>query len=365
MIGELRESLTYRRVAWPLYREAENIGNITMGSFEVSFDGVGASGSLEIDGKWDNPRDMLRIYYTATDVLNNTTSTECIGTFFTPHASSTWIGGCWNTTVDLESTLSAAAGRLCGRPYTVKADTNAVAKARELLGAVQLRSAEVVAPYVLASDMTFDGGESYLDIVNALLSAAGFLPCIPDKWGGVALVPDYSGHSKRPAWTFDNRGEETPIEPGMVEENDVAEAHNVVRLMHSGNDFSAWATAIDNTAGSKTSVAGLLREVSLFENISEISATSGASAAKELERLARERLEQEACRTETREISTPWVPVWVGETIEIDHSEGGNWLGIVDSFRCEITDKKHVELEFRARRNEHSSMDVQVESGWW
>jgi hypothetical protein len=280
------ETYTYRRVDWDTWQEGADLGNVTSGSVELSaLSDLKATCSFSfIGGEAPEQDGLVRIIYSFNDD-NGEYGEYVIGTFIVCYSSTTNIadygsgrdGSMYvSGTANGYSVLKVLKDRVVGMPLTVKAGSNPVDVARsyikDLFG---LRVDYAPSTYTLVSDHTFEPDDSYLTIVNWLLSTAGYASVSPSKDGVCMMFPDVEPTKGGTMFTFTN-DDQSIMYPEVVEENDWQDTPNVARLYYETDEMALWASA-SNVSGSKASLDSRGgRELTIYENVSELEGTGSA-----------------------------------------------------------------------------------------
>ena len=262
------ETYTYRRVDWTTWQEGADLGNVVSGSIELgAFTDLKATCSFAFQGGEAPEQDSLvRIYYSFTDE-DGESGQYMLGTFLIAYANVTQTDDRVSGTCDGYSVLKVLADRKYGMPYTVAAGAYPINEAVSLITSLGLKAHKGNdSSYQLTSDHTFEPDDSYLTIVNWLLTAAGFAAVTPDA-EGVCQIQRPSAHGV--AFAFD-AGAYSIMYPSVSTENDWQSTPNVVRAYYEDDTVGMYAYA-SNDSGSKASLANRGgRELTLYESVSEL-----------------------------------------------------------------------------------------------
>ena len=354
---------TYRRVLWPSLAEKEDLTIITGGSLELSaLSDLMASGTLSFTGGCPDYHDLIRVYYNFVDEVGNQLS-QPLGTFFTAKPNPTYDMKLVSGSVNLYSVLHVPASKKYGRDYTVKAGTNAVAKAVELLEGLNVKTNKPRSSYKLKSDKVFEPDDSYLYIANQLLSAAGFAACTPDAYGRINIVPYIEPQGRSPSWTFRD-DERSIMEPQVIESSTFSETPNCVRLFYESDDMCVWAYAANDDKAWPGSRTDLGYEVTLHESISELDGDTAAKKLANLKSQAIAKLRDNTQRIEYVELKHPWVPLWPNDAASVVYTGAGKtWSGTVVSEQLELAD--HLVVTSRIRKIARPTYKPVVGGGTW
>jgi hypothetical protein len=203
-------------------------GNITLSNSTR----LRASGSLNLTqacGPIDWMTQRVRVDYKANGVSWG------LGVFLlsAPTRSYSGAGSTWS--VDLSSPLAAPDADCVDSTFIVKAGSNLVGVATEILYEVGLERLSITpSPAVASSDMIFDTGKSKLTIVNELLSAAGYWAAHPDGEGQVHLDPYMRPAGRVVSYDF-REGARAIHLPEWEREQDMAGVPNKVVFVSQGS----------------------------------------------------------------------------------------------------------------------------------
>ena len=203
-------------------------GNVTLSNSTR----LRASGSLNLTqacGPIDWMTQRVRIEYKANGALWG------LGVFLlsAPTRSYGEAGSTWS--VDLSSPLAVPDTDCVDSSFTVKAGTNLVGVAADILYGSGLERLSVTpSQAVAASDMIFDPGKSKLTIVNELLSVAGYWSAHPDGTGQIHLDPYVRPAARGVAYDF-REGARAIHLPEWEREQDMAAVPNKVVFVSQGS----------------------------------------------------------------------------------------------------------------------------------
>lgn len=191
-----------------------------------------ASGSLNLTqacGPIDWMTQRVSIEYKANGVSWG------LGVFLlsAPTRSYSETGSGWS--VDLSSPLAVPDADCVDSTFTVKAGSNLVGVAADILYETGLERLSITpSSAVASSDMIYDPGKSKLTIVNELLSAAGYWSAHPDGAGQVHLDPYMRPADRGVAFDF-REGARAIHLPEWEREQDMAAVPNKVVFVSQGS----------------------------------------------------------------------------------------------------------------------------------
>lgn len=366
--GFRAETMIYRRVTWPGYVEVADIDHITDLDLELSYlTDLKATGSITVgDAIPDFGHDLVRIYYSFTDAAGQR-EVQPLGTFFATNSQSDYSGDSVSGSFDLKSVLRVPASKRYGRPYTVVAGTNSVAKAAELLTSLGLKVQATPSDHRVGSDMVFEEGDSYLTMANALLDAAGYASCMPNPLGVVMMAPYVEPKSRSPVYDF-APGEYSLLERGVTVTNNADDLYNAVRLTYGkeSNDetWHVWASAVNASPDSPISTACAGYEVTYVESATDLEAETADEALPLLMERARSKLEELTQDIEYREWKHGYVPIAPGDPISLSDVKAGAWRGSLTDLRMTFGGSR-LACTSRARSFVKPGFVSTVEGGSW
>ena len=366
-----RERYTFRRVTWnpgqpDHFQECSDYTNVTGGSVELSaFTDTKASCSFDfLGGELPDTRDLVRIYYSFTDD-NGETAETAIGTFFVEYADTTYEAANGSLvasgTVDGSSVLSMLIARKLGVPYTVDSGTDCLEAAVGLVDGVGLPvSAPESNGYQTSTAHTFEPDDSYLTVVNWLLTTAGYQSAYPDAFGRV-VIEKYVAPEKRDTVATFRDDSRSIMLPEVAQENDWAQTPNVARLSYSSDDESLYAIA-RCVSGSKSSLdARGGRELTLVESVTELDGATQQDRIDALEAMARQRLIDQSAEIERATLTHAYIDgIQQNDAIAIEYS-GASWRGNVTNM--EIALEASTPCTTKLRRFVDNALEIETEGG--
>lgn len=361
---------TYKRVDWKTWDEVGDYNGIVGGSDEESFfTSIKGGGSLDYVGESLSSVDLVRTYY-EFDGDDGEHVRVPVCTMLVDSDNETIDGsGAISGTVSTYSVLRVPDQRKPGLPMTVNANTKAVEAADKILRDLGLRTSMTDSGYTLASDHTFKPDDSYLDIVNWLLTTAGYMSASPDAYGVVILAP-YENTKREPVFTFrdDHR---SIMYPQVEDENNYSSTPNVVRLYAEDEYAGYYAVARNEDVDSPSSLPNRGgRETTLYEEINELKppynagdSNQSAQADKRLDALkemARQKLLNNTAEIEYVTISNGYYPLTQGDSVEIVYKDR-RWVGTVTNIKRDHNTESKCSTKIR--RFSSSSFEPTVEGG--
>lgn len=353
------EEYIFKRVEWPNFQEHERYNYITKGSIELSTDAdLKVTGSFDFEGyEIPDVNDLVRVYYSFMDD-KGLEAYEALATFFVNYAGLDYVdtlnGIKASGTLDGSSVLKILQDKIIGMPYTVKKGENAVYTAENLIKEVELLTNLEPSGFTLSIDHTFDSGADYLEIVNWLLTTAGYAEAYPDGYGTIQLVSNQTIQNQDIKQSFVNN-ERSIMYPEIEEANDWQETPNVVRLLYNTDDACIVAEAA-NLTGSRASLdARGNREKTHFEEVSDV---GDGSKVDLLKKLAEDTLKELSCDVEYVTFPHAYVPVNLLDLIEIKYS-GMSWSGFADNISINLSTATKTQTKIKRTVYE----DVIIESG--
>ena len=203
-------------------------GNVTLSNSTR----LRASGSLNLTqacGPIDWMTQRVLIEYKANGVSWG------LGAFLlsAPTRSYSEAGSTWS--VDLSSPLAVPDADCVDSTFTVKAGSNLVGIAADILYESGLERLSITpSAAVASSDIIYEPGKSKLTIVNELLSAAGYWSAHPDGAGQIHLDPYVPPAARGVAYDFREGGRAIHL-PEWEREQDMAAVPNKVVFISQGS----------------------------------------------------------------------------------------------------------------------------------
>lgn len=356
------ETYTYRRVDWETWQEGADLGDVVSGSIELgAFTDLKATCSFAFQGTEAPEQDsLIRIYYSFTDEDDNTEQ-YMLGTFIIAFSKVTQTNDRLSGTADGYSVLKLLADRKCGMPYTVAAGAYPVAEAVTLMQGLGLRVNQGdTSTYQLATDHTFEPDDSFLTVVNWLLTSANYAAVTPNA-AGECEVQKPSTHGVR--FTFD-AGAYSIMYPSVSTENDWQDTPNVVRAYYEDDTCAVYAVA-KNTTGSKASLDNRgNRELTLYESVSELDGADATAKLANLVTFATNKLIDNSGEIERVTLSHPYVPLQPNDGITVDYGEL-SWQGNVTNMRISLAPSTKCDTETRRLSTPNITVDDSEQGVLW
>lgn len=338
------ETYTYRRVDWETWQEGADLGNVTGGSIELgAFTDLKATCTFAFQGGEAPAQDSLvRIYYSFEDEEGERAE-YMLGTFLITYSTVTTTDDRVGGTADGYSVLKVLADRKCGMPYTAAAGEYPVAQAKALIESLGLRVYEGdESAYQLAQDHTFEPDDSYLTVVNWLLTSAGFSAVMPNA-AGECVIQRSGAHGVR--FAFD-AGAYSIMYPSVQTENDWQSTANVVRAYYEDDTCALYAVA-KNMSGSKASLDNRgNRELTMYESVSELDGEDATAKLANLVTFATSKLIDNSGEIERVKLSHPYVPLLPNDGVTVKYN-GIDWQGNVTNMRISLAPSTRCETETR------------------
>lgn len=331
--GNRNHRIVYRAVSWPGFEEGGEYGMFTEGgSLDLSSaTSLKASGSIPFAGEVPPSGQLVRVIYRMDG------SEFPMATLFMDVAKPVYGAGSMTGSAVLTSVLSVLAEKRFGENRTVKAGEQAVAAAIALAeGCGLIVNNPDPSAYTLSEDHVFKPSDSYLTAVDWLLEAAGYMPCFPDAYGVVQMVPRMDPSACVPAWTFSD-GERSIMLP-EVSRRKADAVPNMAKVWFSNDEESLWATCENADPSSPDSTVSRNREATVTKDVSELEGDSQAKRIAEMKRMAKELLLDEVSPTETVELTHAWVPVFPNDAVAVRYVRHSlSWQGGVESMDIQLS----------------------------
>ena len=368
-----KEVYTYRRVTWnpgasDHFQESSDYGNVTRGSVELSaFSDLKATCSFDFEGG-DTPSttDLVRIYYSFAD--DNQESEEVpIGTFFVEYGEISYTGDTEQGLVasgsaNGSSVLSVLINKKLGAPYTINAGENNISLAVGIIEGLGLLTNSPSASYTTTSPHTFEPDDSWLTVVNWLLTncTRQYQAVYPDALGRVIITPYVAPEKREVSVTFTD-DENSIMLPEVSQENDWIETPNVCRLSYQTDD-ECLAAAAFNQSGSKASLDSRGgRELTITEEVSELNGSTQAQRISNLQALAKQKLIDSSSEIEKVTLTHAYLKnLQPNDAIGINYS-GTTWQGNITNMQISL--EVSTPCTTKIRRFVPNSLTITTEGG--
>lgn len=309
----------YYRVSWPDFQEVEEVSSrvsdVTVE--ENSLSQLKASGTATIRGGWDGVDDMLRVYSVSS--YAGDVETVCHGTFVVSASTDDAVGaGDARSKASLYSTLQVLKGEALAESVVVERGVDPVARAAGLCSERLLPVQAAAYGRGLEAPVAMDAGDTVLDLVNALLSAAGYESACVNSYGWVVMRPYADPSGKSPVAVFGESGGSAVVSPSWQRSRSSTTVYNLVTFVGSGEDGApVVASAANDDPNSRWSRVSRRKTVSYFEEVSE------AVTPSQLQAKARAKLRESTTSVETVRLTHNWEPYDVGDAVSLDFPRDG------------------------------------------
>lgn len=360
-----RERYEYKRLTWPGLVEVGEYGNVTGGHLDrASSSPVKESGSIEFYGK-EHPstRDAVRVYHVFESngvevrdvVLTHVVSLSEMDVDITDH------GIMYEGMADISSVLSVAQSKIVGRPFVLAEGSDAIAAAVGLLRSIGIKVLDPHVSFFIAAQMYFEPGNSYLDIANSLLTAAGMSEARVTPMGVAYFVRDVSNGGSTPVYTFANNSD-TVIDPKITEARKLASSPNTVHVSYTSGSVCVFATA-RNVRGSANSIQELGgREVGHYESLSRVTSSTDEEVIRsEVLSHAIRLVGDFATECVTVKFGHAYVPVKVDDSVALTLSAKGDdveWVFVIDSMSIDFS----LSMPCVTSGSRYAAYDIDIET---
>lgn len=366
-----KEKYTYKRVRWKPgetghFDELAAYGNIVTGSVELSaFTDAKASCRFEFEGETPpDTTDLVRIYYSFEDDSGEFAEVP-IGTFFVSYGDVVYtVDGetlIERGTADGSSVLSLLIDRKLGAPYTVASGTDCVSAADALVTGFGLLTNSPDSPQILTKQAhTFESEDSWLTVINWLLTSANYQACYPDPFGTVMLVPYVDPESRSVVATFKDDAQSIML-PEIEMANDWAQTPNVVRVVYQ-TDEECIAASASLVSGSRASLNGRGgREVTFVESVDELAGSTQVDRLTNLKAYAKQRLIDQASEIEKVTLCHAFIDgIRPNDAIAVEYASM-QWRGNVTNMIIELAPSTQCETSLR--RFVSNSLNITTDGG--
>lgn len=336
--NRFNETYKYVKVSPQNWSEVGTYDYITSGSIEMSEDSnFKITGSFGFEGpEVPDPNYYLRVYYSFTDDDENYDQVM-LGTFLISVSSlkykDTTTGTVFSGTVNANSILKVLDDKKYGEPFIIKKNQNAIYKAALLIQDQGFRVNFTPSSKSVSADHTFEGGASYLEIVNWLCEFAEYRSAFVDSEGVIQLQPEIKPENQKEMIVFrDDR--QSIMYPEIDEDNDWQSRANVVRLVYNTDKAYGIAT-VKNLSGSRMSLDSLNgREITYYEEVGDVD--RGEAILKQLLDKGEKILRDEANETEYVTFSHAYVPIELLKAVKIEYSDF-IWVGAATNISISLS----------------------------
>ena len=282
-------------------------------------------------GNLDIGADLVRIYMDS-EWPDGTSESVVMGTFIPTVPSRSVRSGYSTANVTMRGRLQELLSTGFAYPMSIKAGANAVEEVKKVCEEAGLEVVADPSDYKISRDRVYginaeqndsEVGDTKLDMVNDLLSLAGFWAAKTDPYGRV-LLRRYKNVKERPSvWSF-TEGRGATFEPEMDEERDTSDVANHVVCYYASEEKTIVGEAIDDDPESEFSTASVGRTITKSYSYTDLpdGATDEerqAMADKTAERLLK--TSQSVIHRVT--MRTAYVPVTVTDSVDVSYRSGG------------------------------------------
>lgn len=278
------------------------------------------SASLKLVGDADLGRDLVRVYIDATQE-DGASASVALGTFL-PEAPSREVSGeLAEWSVNLSGRLAEVATDEFERPFIIPADANIVDEAASILRSCGLPVEADASDAVLGCDWLVatgsqDAPTNKLEVVNKLLSLAGFSTATTDPMGVAQLRRYREPEARASSWSFMECVGARFMSKATIEK-DASDIANVVVVVFSTQESETIGVAYDDDPVSPYSIPSLgRRRVKRYEY--QASATQSEADAK-----AEELLRTQQSVIERVQLSHVYTPASCGDAVSLSWPSAG------------------------------------------
>ena len=194
----------------------------------------------------------------------------------------------------------------------------------------------------LSNTMTWEPGTSRLQVVNDLLTVAGYWSLTTDRQGQFILEPYVDPAERTTSWVFEE-GQASLHTPEWEHELPLWEATNHVTLVsQEDDDENVWvASAVDDNPDSPTSTVNMRRVLNpiVEENVE-------ASSQLDLQLQANRKLRDNSNVVGTLQVTHAFVPLWYRDGVQF-RSQGMDTKATVVEMSMDLTPGSLVDAKWR------------------
>ena len=327
-------STSYRfvRVSRATGEETEVIPFLKRGAITRNNDvRIMETAEADLVGDLDIGPDLVRVYMVARWPGGDEASVP-LGTFLPMLPSRNVRRGYSTASVKMYGRLQELMDDKFAAPYVVQPGTNAVELAASVAEGIGLtvvadesgyKTTETRSYGVGASTANSETGDSKLDMVNDLLSLAGFRAAKTDPMGRVLMKRYVEPLDQPPIWTF-AEGLNAKFEWDMTDEFDYTEAANHVVVRYDSEDGTVAAEAWDDDPESPLSTVSRGRTITRSYSYTSLPPGDDDAGRREYARQRAATLLRTAQATIRRVTAThAYAPVTVNDTVTVEYPGGG------------------------------------------
>lgn len=288
------------------------IDGITGGSITYNYlSDLKCSASLDYSGEltegWIDK--VIRVYLdTKSKSYPELSASVLLGTFMTTTPSRNVSGRSATFTITCYSMLNKLQNKKAAGTYSVESGVNAIQEATKLCEAVGLTVRSVESDYTLKTPYTSDKNDTYLAIVNDLLSMAGYESVGVDEYGNAVLQPYVSPEDKAPSWTFSDNEDGVHM-PDIEVEYDVFDTPNEVIVTGSDSENTLTVTVVNDDPNDPLST------VSRGFTVTEVVELDYYDTEENLKTYGKRKLDEYKLSVENYKFEHWYVPIHSGDTV--------------------------------------------------
>lgn len=277
-------------------------------------------------GALDIGADLVRVYMTAT-WPDGESADVCLGTFLPSVPGRSVKAGYSTATVSMRGRLQELLDDGYGTPVVLPKGTNAVQAAADVCRQSGLEVVADPSDFTITNPRTYgigqrqnnsEVGDTKLDMVNDLLSLAGFRAAKTDPYGRVLLRKYSNLADTAPSWEF-REGATAKFEREMTEERDTSDVANHVVVAYATDERTVVGEAYDDDPNSEFSTVTVGRTITKGYEFNELPSDGQAAA----DRKARQLLAQNQSVIKKVTMRHAYAPVTVNDAVTLAYASGG------------------------------------------
>lgn len=340
------ERFIYRRVTFPTMKDSDDLGFITSGKIEDSyFADISSTGSVDFKGKDPlNVNDLIRIYYQFTDNNGEVYEYPLITGIITKSDLS-YTGSYVEGTANIFGMTKALADDGFGRPMKFTSGyLSPVYYIRNIMYMTNMPFADGAGqnPTLPSGSGTWSveskADESFLKVINALCSSAGFGAAYTDPWGTIQVQKYIEPNKRTPTWVFEDN-EISTFKPTVKRSTNLNDIPNVVQAWYESETMGLSATATNGDRFSPASINQRGRQVVEHLDVDKLEGTTQNDMLENLKAKARKKLLDNSTEIIYHEVESLYVPVFTGDAVRLSYKAAGiDVVGAVTtrSITCEL-----------------------------
>lgn len=365
------ETFSFREVDWTTWQEIGEYNEITSGSVELSaLSDTKASCKFDFEGgREPSTQNYARIYYSFTDSNGEQSGQIPLGTFMLDWAETENVGVYSGDTASIKikgsangsSVLKRLAETKLGYPYTVAAGTETIGLAKQIVTAAYLTHNNPQGSYTTSSAHTFEPDDSWLTVVNWLLSAASYQSAYVNAYGQVQMSPYVPPTARETVEVFQD-GANAIFQPVVSVSNDWQNTPNEIYATYEDDAVSITSRAyVLDGAKFAYNQNGHRLITGDIESVDEITGATAAAKLAALKTICETMLRDKCNEIEHVSFTHAYID-WIApnDAVALKYA-GAEWSGSITNM--EIPLSVGVQTKTKVRKFISNDLDLVVSGG--